>query len=86
MSNSQNAILESWSDVKALVEAAETDVVKNANGNSAAGVRARRALRLLKNLPPDQSDPREKPIACPDRQCAPHFRKALWHIGIRHVE
>ena len=47
--SSQNSILESWSDVKALVEAAEGDVVKNANGNAAAGVRARRALRLLKN-------------------------------------
>jgi hypothetical protein len=46
-------IIEAWSEVKALVEAAETDVVKNANGNSAAGVRARRALRLLKNKSAD---------------------------------
>lgn len=46
-------IIEAWSEVKALIEAAETDVVKNANGNSAAGVRARRALRLLKNRSAD---------------------------------
>jgi len=48
MSVVSNSIVEAWSEVKALVEAAEVDVVKNANGNSAAGVRARRALRLLK--------------------------------------
>jgi hypothetical protein len=48
MSDTSNSILEAWSEVKALIEAAEVDVVKNANGNSAAGVRARRALRLLK--------------------------------------
>ena len=52
MSESSN-ILEAWSEVKALVEAAEVDVVKNATGNSAAGVRARRALRLLKNKSAD---------------------------------
>lgn len=52
MSESSN-ILEAWSEVKALVEAAEVDVVKNASGNSAAGVRARRALRLLKNKSAD---------------------------------
>jgi hypothetical protein len=46
-------IIEAWSEVKALIKAAETDVVKNANGNSAAGVRARRALRLLKNRSSD---------------------------------
>jgi len=48
MSVTANSIVDAWSEVKALVEAAEVDVVKNANGNSAAGVRARRALRLLK--------------------------------------
>jgi len=47
MSNTNN-ILDSWNEVKALVEQAEVDVLKNANGNSAAGVRARRALRLLR--------------------------------------
>jgi hypothetical protein len=49
MSDLNNTILDAWSEVKALVEATETDVVKNASGNSSAGVRARRALRLLKN-------------------------------------
>lgn len=48
MSVTSNSIVDAWSEVKALIEAAEVDVVKNANGNSAAGVRARRALRLLK--------------------------------------
>ena len=48
MSVTANSIVDAWSEVKALVEAAEVDFVKNANGNSAAGVRARRALRLLK--------------------------------------
>ncbi len=47
MSNTNN-ILDSWNDVKALVEQTEVDVLKNANGNSAAGVRARRALRLIR--------------------------------------
>jgi len=53
MSDSNNTILEAWSEVRALVDAAEVDVVKNAGGNSAAGVRARRALRLLKNRSAD---------------------------------
>ncbi len=53
MSDTSNSILEAWSEVKALVEAAEVDVVKNANGNSAAGVRARRALRILKGRSAD---------------------------------
>jgi len=43
-----NNILGSWNELKALVEAVEDDVVKNANGNASAGVRARRGLRLLK--------------------------------------
>lgn len=51
--NSDSPILEVWSEVKALVEAVEVDVVKNAGGNAAAGVRARRALRLLKNKSAD---------------------------------
>ena len=53
MSDSNNTILEAWSEVRALIDAAEVDVVKNASGNSAAGVRARRALRLLKNRSAD---------------------------------
>ena len=53
MSDSNNTILEAWSEVKALITTAEVDVVKNAKGNAAAGVRARRALRLLKNRSAD---------------------------------
>ena len=37
-----------WQDLKNLVESLEEDVVKNANGNAAAGVRARKGLRELK--------------------------------------
>ena len=53
MSESNSVILENWTELKALVEAAEVDVLKNAKGNSAAGVRARRALRLLKGRSAD---------------------------------
>lgn len=48
MSDVTGTVLEVWQEVRALVEATEVDVLKNANGNAAAGVRARRALRLLK--------------------------------------
>ncbi len=41
-------ILDQWNEIKVLVESLDLDVVKNANGNSSAGVRARRGLRLLK--------------------------------------
>ncbi len=43
-----SSILDQWSEIKVLVESLDLDVVKNANGNSSAGVRARRGLRLLK--------------------------------------
>ena len=42
-------ILDQWNEIKVLVESLDLDVVKNANGNSSAGVRARRGLRLLKS-------------------------------------
>lgn len=41
-------ILEIWAEIKTLVESLDLDVMKNANGNASAGVRARRGLRLLK--------------------------------------
>ncbi len=41
-------ILDQWNEIKTLVESLDLDVVKNANGNASAGVRARRGLRLLK--------------------------------------
>tara|TARA_Y100000817_G_C16438418_1_gene359575 strand:+ start:198 stop:386 length:189 start_codon:yes stop_codon:yes gene_type:complete len=37
-----------WNELKVLVESLELDVLKNANGNKSAGVRARKGLRLLK--------------------------------------
>ncbi len=46
-------ILDQWNEIKVLVESLDLDVVKNANGNSSAGVRARRGLRLLKNKSAD---------------------------------
>lgn len=38
-----------WDDLKATVLAVELDVLKNAEGNVSAGVRARRGLRMLRN-------------------------------------
>ena len=38
-----------WTELKTLVESLELDILKQANGNASAGVRARRGLRLLKN-------------------------------------
>ena len=43
-----NDILEKWRELKVTVESLELDVHKHANGNSSAGVRARRGLRALK--------------------------------------
>jgi len=37
-----------WQEIKELVASLETDVMKNATGNSAAGTRARKGLRSLK--------------------------------------
>ena len=45
---SEKNILELWTEMKTLMESLDLDVVKNANGNASAGVRARRGLRLLK--------------------------------------
>jgi hypothetical protein len=41
-------LLEQWNEIKLLVESLDLDVTKIAKGNSSAGVRARRGLRLLK--------------------------------------
>ena len=43
-----SSIIDQWNEIKVLVETLDLDVVKNANGNKSAGVRARRGLRLLK--------------------------------------
>lgn len=45
---SENEVLAKWNDIKALVEALEHDVAKNAKGTAAAGVRVRKGLRDLK--------------------------------------
>ena len=37
-----------WEEIKELVASLETDVLKNASGNAAAGTRARKGLRTLK--------------------------------------
>ena len=41
-------VLDVWQEVRALVESLNEDFDKNARGNSAAGVRARKGVRLLK--------------------------------------
>ena len=48
-----SSITDQWNEIKVLVESLDLDVVKNANGNSSAGVRARRGLRLLKTKSAD---------------------------------
>tara|TARA_B100000131_G_scaffold294535_1_gene310736 strand:+ start:14353 stop:14553 length:201 start_codon:yes stop_codon:yes gene_type:complete len=48
-----SSVMEQWNEIKVLVESLDLDVVKNANGNNSAGVRARRGLRLLKNKASD---------------------------------
>ena len=42
-----------WQEIKDLVESLEEDVLKNANGNAAAGTRARKGLRTLKKSAAD---------------------------------
>lgn len=41
-------VVEQWERLKVLVASTEDDVLKNAKGNSSAGVRARKGLRALK--------------------------------------
>ncbi|MCH2669360.1 MAG: histone H1 [Gammaproteobacteria bacterium] len=42
-----------WQELKELVDSLETDVMKNAGGNAAAGTRARKGLRSLKKQAAD---------------------------------
>ena len=44
-----NNVSNKWEELKTLVESLEEDVQKNASGNKAAGTRARKGLRALKN-------------------------------------
>jgi hypothetical protein len=48
MSQSNNNLINQWEELKVLLETLNLDVVKNANGNRSAGVRARRGLRAVK--------------------------------------
>jgi hypothetical protein len=48
MDNLDNAVFLKWNEIKLAVENLEVDVVKSARGVSAAGVRARKGLRVLK--------------------------------------
>ena len=48
-----SSVLDQWNEIKVLVASLDLDVIKNANGNNSAGVRARRGLRLLKNKSSD---------------------------------
>jgi hypothetical protein len=43
-----NNVLDKWNELKLLIESMEEDVQKNADGNKAAGTRARKGLRTLK--------------------------------------
>lgn len=42
-----NPVVEKWNTLKTTIAEIELDVAKNARGNAAAGVRARKGLRLL---------------------------------------
>ena len=48
MSQTNSNLIAQWEELKVLVESLNLDVVKNANGNRSAGVRARRGLRDFK--------------------------------------
>ena len=43
-------LLSQFEELKLLVETLQTDVVKNAQGNKSAGIRARKGLREAKKL------------------------------------
>lgn len=49
-SSDDNEVMNIWQTLKVTVETLELDVVKNAYGNNAAGVRARKGLREVKYL------------------------------------
>lgn len=44
----ENEVMAKWNEIRTLVETLELDIVKNAKGTAAAGVRARKGLRTLK--------------------------------------
>tara|TARA_Y100001937_G_C6913084_1_gene238324 strand:- start:123 stop:311 length:189 start_codon:yes stop_codon:yes gene_type:complete len=52
MSLNEN-LLSQYEELKVLIETLQSDVVKNAQGNKSAGVRARKGLRQAKKLASD---------------------------------
>lgn len=48
-SETGNSISDMWDEIKTLVGDVDLDVMKNARGVSAAGVRARKGLRIIKS-------------------------------------
>ena len=46
-------LIDSFEELKVLVETLQKDVVKNSQGNKSAGVRARKGLRAVKKLASD---------------------------------
>jgi len=44
------SLISQFEELKVLIETLQTDVVKNAQGNKSAGVRARKSLRQAKKL------------------------------------
>jgi len=48
MSEIENPVVTKWNEMKSIMEGLELDVIKNAKGTAAAGVRARKGLRALK--------------------------------------
>ena len=46
-------MLETWNELRVLVESLESDIVKNSKGNKSAGVRARKGLRMAKKVAAD---------------------------------
>ena len=53
MSQTNNSLISEWEELRTLLETLNLDVVKNANGNRSAGVRARRGLREVKKRAAD---------------------------------
>ena len=48
-----SSVVESYEELRTLVESLELDVHKSARGNKSAGVRVRKGLRLLKRSASD---------------------------------
>jgi hypothetical protein len=50
MEQEENVVTLKWDELKVLVASLEFDLLKNARGTAAAGVRVRKGLRDLKNM------------------------------------